>query len=50
MAPVALPGAPVRGPNLKMQDKEMLDEEPKYFSVRWFLSGENAQRAGYGGL
>jgi hypothetical protein len=38
------------GPNLKMKDKEMLEEEPKYFSVRWFLSGENAQRAGYGGL
>lgn len=38
------------GPDLKMKDKEMLDEEPKYFSVRWFLSGENAQRAGYGGL
>ena len=38
------------GPNLKMKDKEMLEEEPKYFSVRWFLSGENAQRAGYGSL
>lgn len=38
------------GPNLNMEDKEMLDEEPKYFSTRWFLSGENVERAGYGGL
>jgi hypothetical protein len=33
-----------------MKNKEMLDEEPKYFSVRWFLSGENASNVGYGGL
>lgn len=38
------------GPNLKMENKEMLDEEPKYFSVRWFLSGENVDQVGYGGL
>lgn len=38
------------GPDLTMEDKELLDENPKYFSVRWFLSGDNVNKIGYGGL
>jgi len=38
------------GPNLSMDDKEMLESEPRYFSIRWFLSGEGVNKTGYGGL
>ena len=36
-----------KGPNLKMKEKDMLESEPRYFSLRWFF--QNPQMD-YGGL
>jgi hypothetical protein len=35
------------GPNLKMNDKSMLEAEPRYFSLRWFYQNPEMD---YGGL
>ena len=36
-----------KGPNLKMNDKSMLESEPRYFSLRWFYQNPEMD---YGGL
>lgn len=38
------------GPDLEMKDKDMLDSEPKYFSLRWFFADNQATQMDYGGL
>jgi len=36
-----------RGPNLKMQEPDMVESEPRYFSLRWFFQNPKMD---YGGL
>ena len=41
------------GPNMKMQDSNMLESEPRYFSLRWFFENQDGRAASnmdYGGL
>ncbi len=39
-----------QGPNLTMDDNTMLESDPRYFSMRWFMNNDNNSNADYGGL
>tara|TARA_B100000524_G_C23649595_1_gene369683 strand:+ start:1159 stop:2049 length:891 start_codon:yes stop_codon:yes gene_type:complete len=40
-----------QGPNMSMDGSEMSQEEPRYFSLRWFFANTNSQNAAdYGGI
>ena len=38
------------GPNMTMDDSNMKQSEPRYFSLRWFFTNSGGQKMDYGGL
>lgn len=39
-----------KGPNMKMDDKDMTQAEPHYLSLRWFFTNDGGGNMDYGGL
>ena len=38
------------GPNMEMEDTDLKNSKPRYFSLRWFFNNDNATNIDYGGL